>query len=60
MKDVPEERVREFLISGTPEEVTRQVESFREAGIEYFIVNLEPRNELEALELFGREIVQKF
>jgi F420-dependent oxidoreductase-like protein len=60
MKDVPEEMVREFLISGTPEEVNRQVKSFRDAGIEYFIVNLEPRNELEALELFGREIVQKF
>ena len=60
MKDVPEERVRESLIFGTPEEITRQVESFRDAGIEYFIVNLEPRYELEALELFGREIVQKF
>lgn len=60
MKDVPEERVRQFLISGTPEEVNRQVESFREAGIEYFIVNLEPRYEHDALELFGREIVQKF
>jgi F420-dependent oxidoreductase-like protein len=60
MKDVPEERVREFLTFGTPEEVKRQVESFRDAGIEYFIVNLEPQRELEALELFGREVVQKF
>jgi F420-dependent oxidoreductase-like protein len=60
MKNVPEERVRESLIFGTPEEITRQVESFRDAGIEYFIVNLEPRYELEALELFGKEIVQKF
>ena len=60
MKDVPEERVREFLTFGTPEEVKRQVESFRDAGIEYFIANLEPQRELEALELFGREVVQKF
>jgi len=60
MKDVPEERVREFLTYGTPEEVNREVESFRDAGIEYFIVSFEPRNELEALELFGREIVQKY
>jgi F420-dependent oxidoreductase-like protein len=60
MKDVPEERVREFLTYGNPEEIKSQVESFRDAGIEYFIVSFEPRNELEALELFGREIVQKF
>ena len=60
MKDVPEERVREFLTYGTPEEVNREVESFRDAGIEYFIVSFEPRYELEALELFGREIVQKY
>jgi F420-dependent oxidoreductase-like protein len=59
-KDMPEERIKEFLIFGTPEEVKRQVESFRDAGIEYFIVNLEPQQELEALELLGREIVQKF
>ena len=59
MKNVPEERVREMLTIGTPEEVKRQVESFRDAGIEYLIVNLEPQRELEALELFGREVVQK-
>jgi len=59
MKNVPEERVREMLTLGTPEEVKRQVESFRDAGIEYLIVNLEPQRELEALELFGREVVQK-
>ncbi len=60
MKGVPEERVKEMLTSGTPEEVKRQVEGFRDAGIEYFIVNFEPQRELEALELFGSEVVQKF
>ena len=59
MNNVSEERVREMLISGTPAEVKHQVESFGDAGIEYFIVNLEPQRELEALELFGREVVQK-
>ena len=60
MKDVPEEMVRETLTSGNPEEVKRQMESFRDAGIEYFIVNLESQRELEALELLGSEVVQKF
>jgi hypothetical protein len=36
------------------------MEVFREAGVDYFIVNLETDHELEDLELFGKEIVGKF
>jgi len=60
MKGVPEERWREFALYGTPDEIRRQVEGFRDAGVDYFIVNLEAERELEALELFGKEVVKKF
>jgi alkanesulfonate monooxygenase SsuD/methylene tetrahydromethanopterin reductase-like flavin-dependent oxidoreductase (luciferase family) len=57
---VPEERVREFLLFGTPEEVHRQLEDFRDAGIDYFIIGTDPQHELEYVDLFGREIAKKF
>jgi len=59
IKRLPEDRRREYAIYGTPEEVRRQVEAFRDAGIEYLIVNLEPDRELRALELFASEVVGK-
>jgi hypothetical protein len=36
------------------------VEAFRQAGIDYLIVNLEAPRELEALNLFANEIVKRF
>jgi F420-dependent oxidoreductase-like protein len=60
IKAVPEDRRREYVIYGTPDEVRRQVEAFRDAGIEYLIVNLEPDRELEALDLFANEVVKNF
>ena len=39
-KGMPNEQIREFVIYGTQEEVLREVESFENAGIEYFIVDL--------------------
>ena len=59
IKGMPEDRRREYAIYGTPEEVRRQVEAFRDAGVEYLIVNLEPDRELQALELFANEVVKK-
>ncbi len=58
-KDVPQEMRKEWAIYGTPEELRRQIEVFRESGVDYFIVNLETGHELEDLELFGNEIVGK-
>ena len=37
----------------------RKVEAFRDAGIDYLIVNLEPDRESQALELFANEVVKK-
>ena len=59
IKGIPEDRRREYLIYGTPDEVRQQVEDFRDAGIEYLIVNLEPERELQALETFANEIVKR-
>jgi F420-dependent oxidoreductase-like protein len=59
VKGMPEDRRREYAISGTPEEVQQQIEAFRDAGIEYLIVNLEPDVELQALDLFTNEVVKK-
>ncbi len=50
---------REFIISGTPDEVRRQIEAVREAGIEYLVVSFEPQKELEELQLFGDEVAGK-
>jgi F420-dependent oxidoreductase-like protein len=57
---IPLERLGEFLVFGTPEEIRVNVEEFRDAGIEYFITGFEPAWELEELELFGEEVLGKF
>jgi F420-dependent oxidoreductase-like protein len=59
-KGVPEQMRGEFVMYGTPDDVRRQVEAFRQAGIDYLIVNLEAQRELEALKLFADEIVKTF
>jgi len=59
IKTFSEDRRREYVIYGTPEDVRGQIEAFRDAGIEYLIVNLEPDRELEALDLFANEVMKK-
>jgi alkanesulfonate monooxygenase SsuD/methylene tetrahydromethanopterin reductase-like flavin-dependent oxidoreductase (luciferase family) len=58
-KVMPKEQVGEFLIYGTPEDVLKQIELLEEVGIQYLIVDLEPYRELEALEIFGNNIIKK-
>jgi F420-dependent oxidoreductase-like protein len=58
-KVMPEELVREFVIYGTPEDILKQIELLEEVGIQYFILDLEPYRELEALEIFGNSIIKK-
>jgi len=59
-KDVPEQMRREYAIFGTAEELQRQIEKFRDVGIDYFIMNLQPERQIEDLEIVGREIVNRF
>jgi F420-dependent oxidoreductase-like protein len=58
-KVMPREQIKEFVIYGTPEDVLKQIESLEEAGIQYFIADLEPDKELEALETFADSIIKK-
>jgi F420-dependent oxidoreductase-like protein len=58
-RGIPEEQIKEFVIYGTPEDVSRQIEIFEQVGIQYLIVNLEPYRELEALDTFANKVVNK-
>jgi len=56
----PDEMRNEFVIAGTPDEVRRKIEMFRDVGVDYLIVSFEPKRELESLRMFGDEISRKF
>jgi F420-dependent oxidoreductase-like protein len=59
-RNVPAEMRREFATVGTPEEVRRMVESFRDAGVEYFITSFEWDRELQGVEQFATQVVKHF
>jgi F420-dependent oxidoreductase-like protein len=56
---MPEQRLREWATFGGPDDVRRQIETFRDAGIDYLIGNFEAKHELEATALFADEVVRK-
>jgi F420-dependent oxidoreductase-like protein len=56
---ISEEQIKEFVIYGTPEDVSRQIQMLEEVGIQYLIVDLEPSRELEALEIFANRVINK-
>jgi F420-dependent oxidoreductase-like protein len=58
-KGIPEEQINEFVIYGTPEDVSRQIELIEQVGIQYLIVDLEPSRELEALDIFANKVIKK-
>jgi alkanesulfonate monooxygenase SsuD/methylene tetrahydromethanopterin reductase-like flavin-dependent oxidoreductase (luciferase family) len=49
-----EEVKREFAVYGTPEQIISQIQLFRDAGIDYLIVNFELGREIESLNLFAK------
>jgi F420-dependent oxidoreductase-like protein len=57
-RGMPKEQIREFVIYGTEEDVLREIKSLEDAGIQYFIVDLDPSRELEQLELFANKIMK--
>jgi alkanesulfonate monooxygenase SsuD/methylene tetrahydromethanopterin reductase-like flavin-dependent oxidoreductase (luciferase family) len=59
LRGIPEEQIKEFVIYGTPEDVSRQIEILEQVGIQYLIVDLEPYRELEALDTFASQIINK-
>ena len=58
-RGIPEEQIKEFVIYGTPEDVSRQIEMLKEVGIQYLIVDLEPSRELQALDTFANKVIKK-
>jgi F420-dependent oxidoreductase-like protein len=59
-KGVPEAMLREMVTYGGPEDVRRQLESFRDAGVQLFIMSFEPDRQLDELKLFGSEVAKHF
>jgi F420-dependent oxidoreductase-like protein len=60
MGDMTKERLKEFLTYGTPEQIRQEIETFREAGIDYLIFSFDPRHELDAVTSFGNDVVSTF
>jgi alkanesulfonate monooxygenase SsuD/methylene tetrahydromethanopterin reductase-like flavin-dependent oxidoreductase (luciferase family) len=56
---MPEEQINEFVIYGTPEDVSRHIELLEQVGIQYLIVDLEPSRELQALDTFANKVIKK-
>ena len=57
---VPAERMKEFMNYGTAEEIRQQLEAFREIGVDYLIFSFDPRNELETVTRFAKEVMSTF
>ena len=58
-KGMSEQLISEYAIYGTADSVAKQIEMLEEAGIQYFIVNLEFSRELEELESFAKNVIEK-
>jgi F420-dependent oxidoreductase-like protein len=58
-KGIPEEQINEFVIYGTPEDVSTHIKLLEQVGIQYLIVDLEPSRELQALDTFANKVIKK-
>ena len=59
-KGVPEAMLREMVTYGGPEDVRRQLELCRDAGVQLFIMSFEHDRQLTELKLFGSEVAKHF
>jgi F420-dependent oxidoreductase-like protein len=59
-KGVPPERLNEFIMVGTPEEIHKKIEAFRDVGVDQMIVSFERGRELEGLKIFGEGVSKNF
>jgi alkanesulfonate monooxygenase SsuD/methylene tetrahydromethanopterin reductase-like flavin-dependent oxidoreductase (luciferase family) len=58
-KGMSEQQISEYVIYGTTDSVVKQIEMLEKVGIEYFIVNLEFSRELEEVESFAINVIEK-
>lgn len=59
-KGISEEMREEWRVIGQPEKVRRDIEAFRDAGVEYFITNFDTELESQSLKLFAGKVFQRF
>jgi F420-dependent oxidoreductase-like protein len=56
--NILKEQWAEFATAGNPEDIRREVEAFRDAGVEYFISSFEWDRQLESAEQFANEVIK--
>lgn len=54
-----QEEINEYATYGSPDDVLQQLQDLKAAGIEYFMVHLEPARESEALDMFTDSVAEK-
>ena len=57
---VTAEMMKEFLTYGAPDQIHQQLEAFREVGVDYLIFSFDPRNELQAVTRFAKDVMSTF
>jgi F420-dependent oxidoreductase-like protein len=54
------ERLDEYVLYGTPDQIKEKIREFADAGIEYLILNVHAKREEAMLKLFAEEVIQSF
>jgi F420-dependent oxidoreductase-like protein len=57
---MPGMSLKDYMIYGTPEGVSKRIEEYRDAGVEYLIFSFNRGEELKALTLFGKSVLPRF
>jgi alkanesulfonate monooxygenase SsuD/methylene tetrahydromethanopterin reductase-like flavin-dependent oxidoreductase (luciferase family) len=55
-RSLDEERLRSYVIAGTPAQVTEQVEAYLDAGLDGMVFNMHDAQELEPVALAGETL----
>ena len=56
---IPEDEARDWMLLGTADEISRQVEAFVAAGVTHFVLTLSPYN-FDVFERFAAEVMPRF
>lgn len=54
------ERLKDYVIYGSPDQVKEQIKRLTDAGIEYLVLNIHAKEEESMLKLFAEEVVKSF
>jgi F420-dependent oxidoreductase-like protein len=57
---ISNERLKEAVMYGTPDQLQNQIEELREAGIQYLIMSFMPGTEMKSIPLFAEKVMPKF